>query len=306
MIIVRKFLRVFLLVLAACGGAREASAQLQVYLDVNKPQLVAYEPVLATVTVENIAGKDVMLGEPGGRGWLSFNVQKIDKFGSYNVLAPGGEPASEPRLLKAGATMKQTISLGRIYPIGSMGNYSIRANVFFTDFGQYLTSNVRAITVLDGTRLWEREFGFNQAGRSTSYRQFSILSHQTDDDLKLYVRLRDKLSQRVLATYSLGPLVLYREPQAVIDSSNRLNVFFQTGRTLYRHVVVGPDGSKLSEKIYETKDESVPQLVSTPERSVRVSGGRTYNPGRETAEALDVVHHLSERPAGLPDGDVTE
>lgn len=291
--------------LAVLGFASHASAQLQVRLDMEKTQLVAYEPVLATVTVENLAGKDVLLGEPGGRGWLSFTIQKFDKYGSYHIHAPGGEPRSEPRLLKAGSTISQTVSLGRLYPIGSLGNYSIRANVYFSEFGQYFSSNVRAITVLDGTRLWERDFGYNQPGAPTSYRQFSLLSHTTDEDMKLYVRLKEKNTGRVMATYSLGSLVFFREPQAELDSQNRLHVFFQVDRTHYRHVIVGPDGRKVSEKVYESTGDSIPQLYSTRDRTVRVGGGREYDPNRQE-QTGEVIHHLTERPLGLPDDDVLE
>jgi hypothetical protein len=284
-------------VLAALGWAGRAEAQLQVSLQLNRNQFVAYEPILATVTVSNRAGKDVVLGEVNGRSWLTFNV---DEIGGNPILAVDGAPRPQPRVLAAGQSTRETISLGKYFPLGGLGNYSVRANVYFPEFGQFMISNVRSFAVTDGTPLWRDQFGVKGPGKSTSYRKVSLLSFQDDDKMDLYVRIRDETQQRVIATYSIGRLVLQRDPQAVLDSESRINVLFLTGPRMFRHVVVDHDGMKVSDDLYEVKGASFPEMRITDQGRVRVVGGQFYDP-QAPPPPQELVHRLTDRPPGVPD-----
>lgn len=286
--------------LLALNAAPRAAAQLQVSLQMNKTHYVAYEPVLATVTIANRAGKDIILGDANGRGWLTFNV---DMIGGNPILPYAGEPRPQPKVLGAGKALRETFSLGRYYPVGSLGNYQVRANVYFSEFGQYIASNVKAFAITDGNALWEDQIGINVPGRPTSYRKMSLLSFQEDDKMTLYVRIREEQTGRVLATYALGRLVLQREPQATLDAENRLHAFFLSGPKYYRHIIISPDGEKISEEIYEVKGSSIPELKITDTGRVRVAGGLLFDPSRPAAPQ-EVVRRLTDRPPGVPEGDV--
>jgi hypothetical protein len=286
--------------LAAIGLSHRAEAQLQVSLQLNRNQFVAYEPILATVTVANRAGKDIVLGETNGRSWLTFNV---DEIGGNPILAIGGAPRPQPRVLASGQSVRETVSLGRYFPLGGLGNYSVRANVFFPEFGQFMISNVRSFAVTEGTTLWREQFGIKAQGRSTSYRKASLLSFQDDDKMDLYVRIRDESQQRVIATYSIGRLVLQRDPQAALDSDNRINVLFLTGPRMFRHVIVDPDGTKVADDLYEVKGASFPELRITDQGEVKVVGGQFYDP-QAPPPPRELIHKLTERPPGVPNEEV--
>jgi hypothetical protein len=295
-----------LLIFMACAlGAvalpQPAIAQLQVSLQLNRTQFVAYEPILATVSVMNRVGKDVILGEANGRSWLTFNV---DEIGGNPILPVNGSPRLQPRVLPAGQSIRETVSLGKFFPLGGQGNYSVRANVFFSDLGQFMTSNVRSFMVTDGVTLWKDQFGIPGRGK-TNYRQVSLLSFQDDDKMNLYVRIRDQSQQRVLVTYPIGRLVLQRDPQAILDAESRINAFFQTGPRMFRHVIIDADGSKVADELYEVKGTSFPELKITNAGRVHVTGGQYYDPN-QPPPPQDIVHRLTERPPGVPDAEVDD
>ena len=282
-------------------AAPSASAQLQVTLDMNRTRYVAYEPIHATITIANRAGKDIVLGDPSGRPWLSFNVERI---GGDPVLPYQGAPKLKPHVLGKGESIRETISLGRFYPLGALGNYSVRANVYFSEFGQYIVSNVRSFAVTDGNTLWKDQIGVTKPGQETSYRVLSLLSFQEDDKMTLYVRIREDRTGRVIATYAIGRLVLQQEPQATLDNDSNLHAFFLTGPKMYRHVVINTDGAMLTEEVYEAKNNSTPELKIAHSGAVRVAGGQLYDPNRPE-EPKEVIRRLSERPIDAPNDEVS-
>ena len=74
--------------------------------------------------------------------------------------------------------------------------------------------------------------------------------------MTMYVRIREERTGRVLATYTIGRLVLQQEPQATLDGDSNLHAFFLTGPKMYRHIVIDPDGKKLTEDVVETQNNS--------------------------------------------------
>ncbi len=61
-----------------------ARAQIQVELKFARLQYVAYEPVLATVKITNLAGRDIELRDDDGQHWFGFEVTA----GEGRLLAP--------------------------------------------------------------------------------------------------------------------------------------------------------------------------------------------------------------------------
>src|SRR6266545_7685649 len=54
--------------------AVEAEAQIQVDLKFKRLQYIAYEPVMATLAITNLAGRDIDLHDAGGQSWLGFEI----------------------------------------------------------------------------------------------------------------------------------------------------------------------------------------------------------------------------------------
>ena len=64
----------------ACGlacvlcAAAQAHGQLQVELNLKRLQYIAYEPIVATLAITNLAGRDVDLHDADGQTWFGFEV----------------------------------------------------------------------------------------------------------------------------------------------------------------------------------------------------------------------------------------
>src|ERR1700746_3831684 len=67
--------------------AGNAVGQIQVDLKFPRLQYIAYEPVLANLTITNLAGRDVDLRNNGAHSWFEFEVS-------------GGEGQSIPQISK--------------------------------------------------------------------------------------------------------------------------------------------------------------------------------------------------------------
>ena len=62
--------------LVFCFVVGAANAQIQVQLKFNRLQYIAYEPLIATVTITNRAGRDIDLRDDGGQTWFGFEVTR--------------------------------------------------------------------------------------------------------------------------------------------------------------------------------------------------------------------------------------
>ena len=54
--------------------ATAAEAQIQVDLKLKRLQYIAYEPVVATVAITNLAGREIELHDADGQSWLGFEL----------------------------------------------------------------------------------------------------------------------------------------------------------------------------------------------------------------------------------------
>src|SRR5204863_9790581 len=67
--------------------AAAANAQIQVQLKFSRLQYIAYEPLIATVSITNRAGRDIDLRDDAGQHWFGFELigsegQPIGPFGT--------------------------------------------------------------------------------------------------------------------------------------------------------------------------------------------------------------------------------
>ncbi len=287
--------------LASVALATPAAAQLSVDLQIEKTQFVAYEPVKATVTVHNRAGQDVVLGGPGGSGWLSFDVRS-----GTTIVSPraGRGFGAEPFLLSAGQKITKTVNVGSLYPLGEFGDYSFNAQVYFPPLGQFFNSQRKRISISNPRPFWSESIGVPQGpGRLASFREYSLLIHRGASTAHLYMRLKEARGPRVYATYSLGRYVDIGKPQAIADSEARLHVLHMVSPRVYQHAIVRPDGSFEGATIYQDMPSSRPKLMIDGAGVVQVRGGQRYDPeaAAAVAELEAGVRSASDRPGGLPE-----
>ena len=279
-------------------GASGAHAQLQVELQLKRPQYIAYEPIVASLAITNLAGRDVDLHDADGQRWFGFEI--TDKEGQPIGLS-SPDYRQPPLKIEAGKKVTQKINLTPLYPVHDYGTYHVRAHIYFADLNKFFYSAARVFEVTDARPIWQRTVGTNEPTvGAAATRTYSLLSNRFPDHTSLYVRVENKDSGVVYATYSLGRSVEFGEPQAELDRANQLHVLHCAAPRAWAYSRVGLDGQLLARStFYETK--SRPRLVHSQDGKVAVAGGMMETPGAKSAR--DSLPKLSDRPGESPPED---
>ena len=223
-----RVIKYILLVVCVFLFAVTGETQIQVDLKFKRLQYIAYEPVVATLAITNLAGRDVDLHDADGQSWFGFEVTDARPIWQQTVGIPDG--------------------------VAAPGNA----------------------------------------------RTYALLTNRFPDHTSLYVRVQDRDSGTVYATYSLGRTIAFEEPQTEIDRANQLHVLHCAAPRAWSYSRIGLNGELLAHSSFmETKTR--PRLVHAGNGDVAVRGGVIEAPAAQTARGT--TPKLSDRPPGLPKDD---
>ncbi|MGI8889638.1 MAG: hypothetical protein ACR2G0_02500 [Chthoniobacterales bacterium] len=268
--------------------AVSAQGQIQVDLKLKRRQYIAYEPVIATVTITNLAGRDIVLRDDHDQPWYGFEVTANEG----RLLAPLSQTTAAPLPIAAGTSVTRKIDLTPRFPIADLGVYHVRANVFFADLNKFFYAPAKVFEVTSARPIWQRTVG--DPG-SNGARTFSLMTNRFPDHTSLYVRVEDKENSLVYSTFSLGRIISFDEPHAEVDRQNQLHVLQCSAPRVWTYSIVGIDGRLLKHASY-TQARSMPRLRRSPEGTVAVAGGILDQPA-PISGTRKAVPKLSERPA---------
>ncbi|MBA3386712.1 MAG: hypothetical protein H0T95_08865 [Chthoniobacterales bacterium] len=271
--------------------AGRASAQIQVELKFPRVQYIAYEPLLATVKITNLAGRDIELREENGQPWFGFEVTANEG----RFLAPNTREGEPPLRIESGKTVTRKINLTPNFPVQELGAYHVRANVYFADLNKFFYSQAKVVQVGEARPIWQRTVGVPEGTPGAgSVRTYSLLSNRFPDHTKLYVRVEDKTTGAVYNTFPLGRVIAFDDPQAELDQSNRLHVLHCAAPRTWSYAEVGLNGELLARQTFmETK--SRPRLRRATDGGVAVKGGILDAPVQSKRASK-----LSARPPAVP------
>jgi len=277
--------------------AAAAEAQVQVDLKFKRLQYIAHEPVVATIAITNPAGRDIELRDADGQSWLGFEITGSEEQPIGPLNAANREP---PLRIQAGQRVTRQIDLTPLYPVHEYGAYHVRTNIYFADLGKFFYSGTRVFEVTDARPIWQQTVGVpDGTGASGEVRTYSLMTNRFPDHTSLYVRVQDKDTGVVYATYSLGRTIAFEQPQAEIDRANRLHVLHCAAPRAWSYARVGLDGKLLEHTSFmETKTR--PHLVHSGGGEVAVRGGMVEAPARSSGSKAP---KLSARPPGEPTED---
>jgi hypothetical protein len=214
------------------------------------------------------------------------------------MSAESGQPT-----LKVGAGQRVThqINLTPLYPVHDFGTYHVRTNVYFADLGKFFYSPTRVFEVTDARPIWQQTVGIpNGIAAPGNVRTYSLLTNRFPDHTSLYVRVQDKDSGIVYATYSLGRAIAFEEPQAEIDHANQLHVLHCSAPRAWAYSRIGLNGELLAHSFFmETKTR--PRLVRATNGDVAVRGGTLESPAAQSSRGT--APKLSARPPEVPKDD---
>ncbi|HEY2799888.1 MAG TPA: hypothetical protein VGI85_04790 [Chthoniobacterales bacterium] len=270
--------------------AISARGQIQVDLKFKRLQYIAYEPVIATVRITNLAGRNIELRDSNDQHWYGFEVTANDG----RTLAPLVQIPKEPLQIAAGTSVTRKINLTTRFPISDVGVYHVRANVYFADLNKYFYARARVFEVTTARPIWQETVGAPDDG----VRTYSLMTNRFPDHTSLYVRVEDRANSVVYATYSLGRVISFDEPHAEVDSKNQLHVLQCSAPRMWAYSVIGLNGKLLKRASY-AQTRSLPRLKRTASGAVQIAGGMLDVPV-SPAVARSAIPKLSDRPADLP------
>ncbi len=287
--------------LAFCALAGVTNAQIQVQLKFSRLQYIAYEPLTATVSITNRAGRDIDLRDDADEHWFGFEIT-----GNQGQSIGAGTMAESPPLhIESGKTVTQKVNLAALFPMEEFGPYHVRAHVYFADVARYFYSPTKVVEITNARPIWKQSVGVpSDSGAEGNARTYSLLSNRFPDHTSLYVRVEDETRNLVYATYSLGHIIAFDEPHAEIDRENRLHVLHCAAPRTWSYAVVGLNGQLISRStILETKTR--PRLQHSANGDVAVLGGMSESVAAQAVQAAQKksVPKLSTRPGNPSRGD---
>ncbi len=297
-----------LLLLIFLGCLQPLAAQLNITIDLERTNFVAHEAINAVVKIQNMAGKDIALGGPAGQSWLQFTVRNAET--GAIVLATDGDPKVDPTMIKEGATLTKKIDLAHFYPLDIPSPYLVTCSVYFPDLQKWLGSPSKALVRVTSAKapFYERTVGVpkthSQAGRYRRYRlstnkaSIQIAPGQNQEVQLLYISIVDEETEQNIATYPLGPILTFRDPQPTTDRNGDLSVLYMANPQLYQYVKLDVDGAVKEQQTYKVAG-GAPELMQTNTGEVRVRGGIIYDAIDEENKARlpkNTVRGTNERP----------
>jgi hypothetical protein len=206
-----------------------------------------------------------------------------------------------PLKIQSGQKVTQRIDLTPLYPVHDFSAYHVRAHIYFADLGKFFYSNTRVFEVTDARPIWEQTVGIpDGVAAAGDVRTYSLLTNRFPDHTSLYVRVQDKDKGIVYATYSLGRMIVFEQPQAEIDRENRLHVLHCAAPRSWSYSRIGLNGELLGHSSF-METNSRPRLVHASNGEVAVRGGTIEAPAAATARST--TPKLSDRPPESPKDD---
>src|SRR5688572_16728369 len=174
------------ILLALASGA---SAQLNVNIEVKKRTYVRYEPLLVTVTITNLSGRDLVL-EDGSSQWFGFTV--LQGAGETLIAPRNPDYRLDPLEIKLGESIKRTVNLNQLYPMSELGIHRLRATIYCKEFDKYFTSRTANIDIAEGRTMWKQTVGVPETMKNAGQmHEMSIVKSHGARYEYLYCRVSD-------------------------------------------------------------------------------------------------------------------
>ena len=299
----QKISRLLLLPVLLFALGQQLHAQIKVEMGYERRLFVLYEPIPVTVTITNLTGHELELQDSGADKWFSFQVTTGETNGDARVIPPLDVDYKIPGLrIPAGATVKRTVDLSRMYSVQDPGIYRLRASVYSQEAQKYFSSGKDELEVSEGKTFWEQTVGVPQtANERGDHRTFSLMTFRQPKYNVLYVRVQDKDSNTIYTTAALGPLIAEMEPDYKLDKNNTLHVLQLVGPRVFLYSRVSLDG--VCDQLNYYSVNTRPVLRKDPQGEVIVFGGTLNSPDNPAPSKNGPK--VSDRPPGFTSTDGT-
>jgi hypothetical protein len=277
-------------ILALMVFCSAAHAQLVTALRLNQNQYVAGESVIATISITNHSGRELLFHSDGHTEWLALNVKNH----RGNPVNPRARKTFGSLKIGPGQSMSRSIDLSQHFLLTEQGNYSVSALVRMPDGSVTSSATNRVLFNLNPGRLyWSQKVGIRgQAGQTREYR---ILQFSGSQHTKIYAQIIDTRTGIPISTFPLGDMLSIRKPSVTVDGNQRMHVFYLATPTMWVHQVINTDGTIVARNIHQRGAQGDPKLMTFGDGSVRVMNSIPYD-AAAVAAARAKIRKISERP----------
>jgi len=283
---------VFLCALLSLSFSASAYSQVVVRLKMKKSNFMVNEPVIATISITNHAGRELVLRGEGRKPWLNFLLTS-----SGRNIPLARIVNYRPLVIGSGQTVSRDVSISSSYSLGYVGNFTCTASVSMPgSSGLGFTSNRAHFTISRGRVLWVQRAGVPDAPREI--REYKLLSFSASQTMTLYAQVSSANTGANIRTLPLGKMLSFRKPTATLDGKNNMHVLYQVKPNLFTHVCISATGAVISSSQHRRGASGDPRLMTFGDGKVVVAGGLKYDAAAETKKR-NLIHSVTDRPAGV-------
>jgi hypothetical protein len=261
-------------------------AQVTVEVTQEQDQFLPGEAVLSAVRITNRSGQTLHFGAEAD--WLSFVVESSD---GLMVSRTGEVPVKGEVALGSSKVATKRVDLAPYFSLTRLGRYTVTATMRIKEWNREVASPPRAFDIIEGSKIWEQEFGVPQAPNAANavpevrkyiLQQANFLKGQ----IRLYLRLTDAAGLRVFRVFAVGPMVSFARPEPQLDKASNLHLLYQSGATAFSYTVCNPDGEIITRQTYDYI-KTRPRLVEDAAGNISVTGGVRHSTSQDVPAAPD-------------------
>ena len=258
-----------LLALVLAAWSRVSAQIVSVEVAFEQDQFLPGESIVAAVKITNRSGQQLHLGADAG--WLEFSIESMDGF----VVKRSGNPSVIGAFdLESSQMGTKKVELANCFDLKHTGRYKVTATLHIREWSKDVMSKPVSFDVIHGAKLWEQNFGMPAtAGHPPEVRKFVLdEANYLRTQIRLYVCVMDDSETTIYKVSALGPMVSFGQPEALVDSTQKLHVLWQSGSSVYAYKVISPAGDVVEQAIYDYIG-SRPRLAVDDQGKVTVTGG---------------------------------
>ncbi len=253
-------------------AAVQGLAQVAVEALLDQEQYLPGEAIVVSVRISNRSGQPVKFGED--LDWLTFSVESRD---GQIVPKNGDAPVDGQFVLDSPKRATKRVDIAPYFTISQAGRYSVIATVKVKEWGSDIVSEPKTFTVIEGSHIWEQEFGVPKTLASTGgapeARKYVLQqANYLRGQLRFYVRVTDRTGAKVFRTVAVGTALSFSQPDPRLDKNCNLHLLYQSWAKSYSYTVFNPDGDLILRRTYDYS-QTRPRFDVDADGNISVVGG---------------------------------
>lgn len=292
------FTPLFILLWLAWAGV--SNAQINATLRFPHETYLASEQVIVTLTVTNLAGRDITL--KGGVTEESWCLVQVNAMRGEAPSYRSNPPVIPPLFIPAGETISRTIPLHEFFELPSTGQYRAKVSISYGASRTQFVTPAAFFNMDPGHKLWSTTVGVPEGQENAGTpRLFSVLSLQRKEGMFLYAKLENQNDGSHYPPYFLGRMLAAVTPQMQIDRDNNLYVLHAASDDTYILSQVDVASGRSGQAVYRSKTPRAgrPSLSRQPDGKLAISGGIRVSEEELRGRSAPERAKLSARPEGF-------